>query len=90
MKGTLLLVCVLAVCNLMLFAQDGKGPRMVHTKEKSAVPVPAPEFPATLTRIYSNLGTKTDLYYVGSGVGHQRTKQPLPYAIFRAAFYPEV
>lgn len=67
MKRTLLVVCVLALCNLMLFAQGRKRPRIVQTTEKSAIHVPPQEFPPTLARIYSNLGTKTDLYYDGTG-----------------------
>jgi hypothetical protein len=89
MKRTLLVVCVLAICNLMLFAQDGKGPRIVRTTEKSAVHVPAQEFPATLTRIYNNLGTKTDLYYDGTGWGIGGPNGPYRPGSFALAFTPK-
>jgi hypothetical protein len=68
MKKTLLFVCLLILCNLTLFAQTGT-PRIVHAKENSSVHVPPQETPASLTKIYSNLGaSKTDLYdgYVGA------------------------
>ncbi len=63
MKKSLMFVCLLALCNLTLFAQSGTDPRMVYTKEKSAIHVPPQEAPAGLKKIYSNLGTKTDLYF---------------------------
>jgi hypothetical protein len=71
MKRTLLLVCVLTLCNLMLLAQTGKRPRIVHTTEKFAIHIPPQEAPATLTKIYSNLGTMTNLYtdYEGWYIG---------------------
>ncbi len=59
---TLLFVCLLAVNNLTLLAQTGKGPRSIHVTEKSAIHVPSQEAPAALAKIYSNLGTKTDAY----------------------------
>lgn len=63
MKKTLLFTYVLMLCNLTLFAQITKHPRILHTKEKSAIHVPPQEVPAGLTKIYSNLGSsKTDLY----------------------------
>jgi hypothetical protein len=63
LKKTLIFVCLLVFCNLTLFAQTVKSPRMIHGTEKSAIHVPPQEVPASLTRIYSNLGTsKTDLY----------------------------
>ena len=56
-------VFVLILCNLTLFAQTEKGPRIVHITEKSAIHVPPQEAPAGLKKIYSNLGkSKTDLY----------------------------
>src|SRR5580693_457636 len=63
LKKTLIFVCLLVLCNLTLFAQTVKSPRMIRGTEKSAIHVPPQEVPASLTRIYSNLGTsKTDLY----------------------------
>jgi hypothetical protein len=63
LKKTLIFVCLLVLCNLTLFAQTVKSPRMIHGTEKSAIHVPPQEVPASLTKIYSNLGTsKTDLY----------------------------
>lgn len=67
MKKTLLLVCLLALCHLTLLAQNGKPSRAVHTTEKSAVHVPPQEVPAALKTIYTNLGTKTDLYLDNDG-----------------------
>jgi hypothetical protein len=61
-KKALLLVCFLALCKVILFAQTGERPRTVHVTEKSAIHVPPQGVPAGLTKIYSNLGTKTDLY----------------------------
>lgn len=66
-EKTLLFVCLLALCNLTLFAQGGKHSRVVHTPEKSAIHVPPQETPASLKMIYSNLGTKTGLYLDSSG-----------------------
>jgi len=61
-KKTLLFVCLLAVCIQPLYAQSSKGPRTLHTTEKSAIHVPRQEPPARLKKIYSNLGPKTSLY----------------------------
>lgn len=67
MKKTLLFACLLALCNLTLFAQTVKSHRIMHTTPKSAVHVP-PQEPdvaskVALKKIYSNLGkSKTDLY----------------------------
>jgi hypothetical protein len=66
-KKTLLFVCLLTVGNLTLLAQSGKGARAVHTKEKSAIHVAPQEAPAALRTIYTNLGTKTDLYLDSDG-----------------------
>lgn len=62
MKKNVALVCLLALWNLALFAQTVKGPGIVHTPEKSAIHVPPQAAPAALKVIYSNLGSKTDLY----------------------------
>ena len=62
MKKTLLLVYLLPILNLTLFAQTGEGPRTARTREKSAIHVAADDAPAALTKIYSNLGLKTDAY----------------------------
>jgi hypothetical protein len=61
-KKTLIMVCILALCNLTLSAQTAEGPRAIHTKEKSAIHVPPQEAPAVLKKIYTNLGSKTNLY----------------------------
>ena len=64
MKKTLLLACLLSLCNLALFSQTRNLPRALHTAETSAILVSPPqEAPASLKKIYSNLGSiKTDLY----------------------------
>ncbi len=63
MKKTLLFVYLLSLCNLMLFAQDRGVPKAVHHVEKSAIHVPPQAPPASLKKIYSNLGSsQTDLY----------------------------
>jgi hypothetical protein len=62
-KRTLLFVCLLVFCNLTLLGQTGRSPRIVHTKEKSAIHVPPQEAPLGLKKIFSNLGSsKIDLY----------------------------
>jgi len=61
-KKALLLACLLTLCNLTLSAQTRRPPRIVHTPEKSSIHVPPQEAPAGLKMIYSNLGSKTDLY----------------------------
>jgi len=67
MRKALLLICSLALCNLTLTAQTSSQSRAVHVPEKSAVHVPAQERPEGLVTIYSNLGTKTDLYNDSEG-----------------------
>jgi len=47
---------------MTLFAQTVAGPQVVHTTEKSAIHVPPQVNAVALKKIYSNLGTKTDLY----------------------------
>jgi hypothetical protein len=67
-KKMMLFVCLLALCNLSLSAQTSERNRMVRTAEQSAIHVPPEEAPATLTTIYSNLGTsQTHLYDDTSG-----------------------
>jgi hypothetical protein len=66
-KKTLLSVCLLALCNLKLYAQTKGDPRIVHTPEKSAIHVPPQAAPTGLKKIYSNLGNPTDLYDDESG-----------------------
>lgn len=69
MKKNLLFLCFLAVFDLTMLAQTGR-PRIVHSKEQSAIHVPPQEAPACLERIYSNLGkSKTDLYETEIGWG---------------------
>lgn len=65
MKKIQLFVCLLALCNLTLFAQTVRPPRVSHTTEKSATHVPLQETPATLKGIYSNLGRQG--YYSDTG-----------------------
>lgn len=63
MKKTLLFVCLFSICNLTMLAQTGNRPRSGQIAEKSAIHTPPPEISKTLTKIYSNLGSKkTDLY----------------------------
>jgi hypothetical protein len=64
---TILFVCVVALCNLTMYGQTEGHPRIMHTKEKSAIHVPPQKAPAGLKKIYSNLGSSTDLYYDESG-----------------------
>ena len=52
-----------------MFAQSGKRPAIVHTPEKSTIHVPPQEAPESLTKIYGNLGSKTDLYNDMAGWG---------------------
>jgi hypothetical protein len=66
-KKILLFVCLLALCNLTLYAQTEGRPRIVHTPEKSAAHVPPQPAAAGLKKIYSNLGSQTDLYDDESG-----------------------
>ena len=56
MNKSLSLIALFILFNLTLFAQDVTSPRIVHTKEKSAIHVPAQEIEAGLKTIYSNLG----------------------------------
>lgn len=63
MNKSLSLIALFILFNLTLFAQDVTSPRIVHTKEKSAIHVPAQEIEAGLKTIYSNLGaSRTELY----------------------------
>lgn len=63
MKKTLLLLCLMALSNAMLFAQAQHNARTSSTTEKSAIHVPSQDEPETLAKIFSNLGkSKTDLY----------------------------
>ncbi|MBI3477234.1 MAG: hypothetical protein HY010_15995 [Acidobacteria bacterium] len=66
MKKIALYLCLLTLCSVTLLAQT-RGTRIVHTKEKSGIHVPAQEAPVGLTKIYNNLGKKTDAYYDQSG-----------------------
>jgi hypothetical protein len=62
-RNVSVLVCLLAFCNLTLLGQTEKGPRIIHSIEKSPIHVPPEAAPAGLQKIYSNLGSlKTDLY----------------------------
>lgn len=63
MKKLMLFVCLLALCNLSLFAQTEKRPRVIHTKEKSAIHLPPQAVPEGLKTIYTNLvGLKAGVY----------------------------
>ncbi len=82
MKKVTLVVSLFTLCNL-LFGQTDKSPRSVHTTEKSAIHVSAQEIPATLTKIYSNLGSSaTDLYYDTDGLPIEGPNENNGYAIF--------
>jgi hypothetical protein len=65
----MILLCAAALCDLTLFAQSVKRPHIVHTTEKSAIHMAPQEAPESLTKIYGNLGTKTDLYNDRAGWG---------------------
>ena len=65
MKKILLFVCPLILGGLTL-AQSATGPRAVQTTGKSAIYVPSQEGAMALKKIYSNLGTKTDPYWVNA------------------------
>ncbi len=89
MKKILLFVCLLALCNLTLFAQN-LASRMVHTTEKSAVHVSPEEAQAGLKIIFGNLGKKGDLYDDTSGfaiIGPAVNGTPTFYAL---PFTPKV
>ncbi len=82
MKKVTLVVSLFALCSL-LFGQTDKSPRSVHTTEKSAIHVPGQDVPATLTRIYSNLGSSaTDLYYDTDGLPIQGPNENNGDAVF--------
>lgn len=55
-------ISLLMIATLPLFAQSPKTQRAVHVQEQSAAHVAPQAIPASLKVIYSNLGTKTDLY----------------------------
>ena len=63
-----LLLCLVVLCKLTPLAQTGDGPRNVSAAEQSATQAPRQEVPAGLKTIYSNLGTKTNLYTPGGFV----------------------
>ena len=62
----ILFVCLLILGCLTLFAQTPAGPQAVSTTEKPTVRVPPQLDAAALKKIYSNLGTKTDPYWVNA------------------------
>jgi hypothetical protein len=66
-KKTLPLFCLVAVFGLTLAAQTQPGTPVFHTTEKSSVYLPAPEVPAGLKTIYSNLGSGDDRYNYETG-----------------------
>lgn len=91
MKKTLLLLCLLAILNLTLFAQTGEGPRVSRTTEKSTIHVAAADAPAALTKIYSNLGPKTDAYNDTDGLTLSGPKSAFGFTQFVAMpFTPKV
>jgi hypothetical protein len=61
-KRTSIFVCLVVLCNVALFAQTADSFRIVHLKKKPTVHVPPQEAPEGLKKIYSNLGTSTELY----------------------------
>jgi hypothetical protein len=62
-----IIVCMLMVAALPTVAQTTKSQRAVHTQEKFANHVAPQAIPEGLKVIYSNLGTKTDLYNATDG-----------------------
>jgi hypothetical protein len=67
MKKAVLFVCLLAVLNLTLVAQTGQNSRIVHTTERSTIHMPPQVVQAGLKTIYTNLGTKTNVYNDNAG-----------------------
>ena len=63
MKKGLLYVCLFLLCSTTLLGQERQGPRVVSTMENSAIHVPPQEAPASLRKLFSNLGKSgSDLY----------------------------
>ena len=65
-----LLICLVALCSTTLYAQndrDSAHPNILRTADRSQIRVPAPDAPSGLTKIYSNLGPKTDAYNALAG-----------------------
>jgi hypothetical protein len=79
-KKSLWYVCMFVLCSTMLLAQHRQGPRAVSTTESSAIRVPPQEAPASLRKIFSNLGKPgTDLYLPHRGwlvMGPNSVDQP--------------
>jgi hypothetical protein len=61
-KKRLLFVCLLVLWSLTLLAQTRKSPRTAHTIEKSAIHVPPDDVPLGLTKIFSNLPSRTPTF----------------------------
>jgi hypothetical protein len=61
-KKAILVLCILTICHLFLSAQASNLPRAVHAKQKLGIHVPAQEIAEGLTKIYTNLGPKNDVY----------------------------
>ena len=61
MRNSAIAVCLMALCSATVFAQNSAR-SFVHTREKSAIRVPAPDAPEGLTKIFGNLGPKTAAY----------------------------
>jgi hypothetical protein len=57
--------CLVILGSSILFGQSPTPRRYVSPARTSAIPVPAPEIDAGLRTIYSNLGSKTNLYRPG-------------------------
>jgi hypothetical protein len=68
-KNALLIACLFTFGHLTLLAQTQAYPRMLHTRPKSAVRVPAQEVPAGLKKIYSSLGPRNNPYNGNDGWG---------------------
>jgi hypothetical protein len=74
MKQARLAVCIPMIFTFSLFAQTVAGPLALHTWEGPTIHVPPQEAPADLKIIYTNLGSKTDLYHdTGWYVGGPKT-----------------
>ena len=70
MKRAVALLWLVALCDLMMFAQAGRSPRVGDTTEMSPPNMPPGGVPAGLRIIYGNLGpSQTSLYTDNVGGG---------------------
>jgi hypothetical protein len=66
-KKAIVILCILATCQLFLSAQASNVSRVVHAKRKPGVSVPAQDIAEGLKTIYTNLGPKNDAYLSSDG-----------------------